>query len=58
VAARASSGEALRASPAPATWASFEGSTRFAPEVKAITGWSSAMNTNDFTICATSHPIA
>ncbi len=38
--------------------ASFEGSTRFAPDVNAITGRPSAMKTNDFTICATSQPIA
>lgn len=58
VAARASSGEALRTSDAPATPASFEGSTRFAPDVNAITGRSSAMKISDFTICATSQPIA
>ena len=58
VAARASSGVARRASDAPATPASFEGSTRFAPDVNAITGRSSAMKISDFTICATSQPIA
>lgn len=58
VAARASSGVALRAAAAPATAASFAGSTRFAPDVNAITGRSSTMKTSDFTICATPQPIA
>ena len=58
VAVRASSGEALRASPAPHSAASFAASTRFAPDVSASTGDPSATNTSDFTICARSHPIA
>ena len=58
VAARASSGVARRVSDAPATLANFEGSTRFAPDVNAITGRPSAMKIRDFTICATSQPIA
>ena len=45
-------------SAAPASVASFSVSTRCAPDVSASTGRSPATNTSDFTIWATSQPIA